>query len=96
MGSVARAVIVVCDVCKKPTKRLVAKLFLTPRNDNNGAWNDYQFHADVGECCSSKVLQDIRWTKRKKEPHKGTKRSKELGESKREKEAAKNEADVGT
>jgi hypothetical protein len=55
--------VAICDVCKRPTKRLVAKLFIGPRGRKSHA--DYTHHADVGECCAAKIMEDIRWQKRK-------------------------------
>lgn len=61
MRQMARQLI--CDICKKPTSRLVAKLFLSPRNGRS-SWNNYVAHADVGECCGSKIPEIARWQKR--------------------------------
>jgi hypothetical protein len=55
-----------CDVCGKPS-RIVAKLFFTPM-DGDGPKKSphtrYRKHADVGECCSGRVLQVIKFRDR--------------------------------
>jgi hypothetical protein len=72
--------IVHCDRCKRPTDRIVMKLFLTPTANGkthpsltSRSWHSaYTAYCDIGECCASAVLQEIKWTKRqrrvKKEP----------------------------
>jgi hypothetical protein len=60
----------ICDVCKRPTKRVVFKLFLADKTNGGVDHSDYGAHADVGECCGAKITEDIRWTKRKKVPRK--------------------------
>lgn len=55
---------IVCDVCRKPTKRIVAKMYLSPKNGHKNDHSNYTAHADVGECCGAKVLADVRWVKR--------------------------------
>lgn len=71
----------VCDVCRRPTKRIVFKLFLADKTNGSieKGHSDYGAHADVGECCGSKISGEIRWTKRKKVPRKTTaKKGKKL------------------
>lgn len=55
----------VCDACGRPTNRLVAKLFLAPRNGRNDHSN-YTAHADIGECCAARITEQFKWQKRKK------------------------------
>lgn len=56
-----------CDICKKPTEKIVAKLYLTPltkRENKNGAFNRYKFHLDVGVCCEDRLRTGFRWSER--------------------------------
>lgn len=56
-----------CDVCRKKTNEIVAKLFftpLTPGRSANGASNNYTHHLDVGACCNSRLLELFPWTER--------------------------------
>jgi hypothetical protein len=60
-----------CDICGKPTNRVVAKIYLSPAGENGKSqmWRqDYTAHADVGECCASQIIPKtkIRWQPRKK------------------------------
>lgn len=55
---------VVCDVCGKPTDRIVIKLFKSPtkmRHDHS----DYTHHASIGSCCLLKI-NEINWNERKR------------------------------
>ena len=61
----------VCDVCRKPTKRIVAKLFLSPKQ-GRGDHSNYTAHANVGECCGSRVVELVHWQKRVKQTSKST------------------------
>lgn len=58
-----------CDICKKPTQRIVTKLLLLSIKDGE-KWrrNDYVAHADVGDCCAQKILKEefVKWAPRKK------------------------------
>lgn len=47
-----------CDLCKKPTKKIVAKLNYIPMipGVSRGVHSNYTHHADIGECCGSKIL----------------------------------------
>jgi hypothetical protein len=58
----------VCDRCGTPTARIVAKLFLPPKNGRSDH-SYYTAHADIGECCGSIVAAKdfVRWQKRKKQ-----------------------------
>jgi hypothetical protein len=44
-----------CDVCRKPTNKIVAKLLLTP--SPSVKHSNYTHHADVGECCKDRVIK---------------------------------------
>ena len=49
-----------CDVCKKPTSQIAAKLLYIPLTPNGSgrqrAHSNYSHHADVGVCCAKKLL----------------------------------------
>ena len=63
----ARRVVKTCDVCKKPTDEIAAKLLYIPILPNGGrqqAHSNYTHHADVGVCCSKKLLGVFSFTER--------------------------------
>lgn len=54
----ARTVDLKCDICKKPTEKIAAKLFYTPMMPGNrSVHSNYSHSCDVGVCCSHKVLK---------------------------------------
>lgn len=55
-----------CDICKRPTQRVVAKLYFTPTipGVQNGVHSNYSHHADVGICCKDKLLRGFNFRKR--------------------------------
>jgi hypothetical protein len=55
-----------CDVCKRPTEAIVAKLHYIPLRSGGGGTkhSDYTHHADVGICCSDKLLKLFNFQKR--------------------------------
>lgn len=55
-----------CDVCKQPCDRIVGKLFFTPLvpGTRPGVHSNYSHHADVGNCCQTKLLRGFNFTKR--------------------------------
>lgn len=57
----ARNTTVICDICKKPTKKIVDKLFLTPMiaGVSRGVHSNYTHHLDVGECCHGRLLKSF-------------------------------------
>lgn len=59
-----------CDVCGKPTERVVVKLYKAPKENSRSDHSRYKAHADVGACCVTKI-NEIQWqerqTKKKKE-----------------------------
>ncbi len=61
----ARALI--CDVCKKPTERIVAKLYIAPVPEDKApgvvTHSTYTGSADVGECCRH-IVTTVHWNKR--------------------------------
>lgn len=62
----ARTVSLRCDLCKKPTERIVAKLQYIPVIPGVRAINhsNYTHHCDVGECCGDRVLELFNFRKR--------------------------------
>lgn len=62
----ARQTTLMCDVCRKPTRRIVAKLHYIPRipGVNRGVHSNYTHHLDVGECCKTKLLKGFNFRKR--------------------------------
>jgi hypothetical protein len=62
--------IVTCDVCGKPTSKIVAKLYLAPTKGERGliaaVGSDYTASMDVGVCCTESIPKIGKWTKRKK------------------------------
>jgi hypothetical protein len=63
---VAREVIKRCDVCGKPTERIVAKIQFIPMipGVSRSVHSNYTHHADVGVCCEAKLLRGFKWRKR--------------------------------
>jgi hypothetical protein len=56
-----------CDVCKKPTNRIVGKLFFTPIVSGvaaGGVHSNYTHHLDVGECCQARLLRGFNFRER--------------------------------
>jgi hypothetical protein len=58
--------IITCDVCKKPTTRIVGKLLYVPVNGKSYSYSDYEGLADVGECCQRTLSRMIRFRRRKR------------------------------
>jgi hypothetical protein len=51
----ARQQILRCDVCRKPCKKITAKLLYVPWQEDKRprfSHGNYTYHADVGECCA--------------------------------------------
>jgi hypothetical protein len=48
-----------CDICKKPTMKIVGKLNYIPMipGVSRGVHSNYTHHADVGVCCGTKLLK---------------------------------------
>lgn len=48
-----------CDICRKPTDKIVAKLFFGPiiTGVNRAVHSNYTHHADVGTCCEKKLIR---------------------------------------
>jgi len=59
----AREIVLRCDVCRKPTKRIVAKMNYIPSTSRR-AHSNYTHHLDVGECCGERVLKLFNWKQR--------------------------------
>lgn len=54
----ARNTHLTCDVCRKATTQIVAKLFYTPtEGEKPGIHSNYTFHADVGVCCKDRIVE---------------------------------------
>lgn len=62
----ARSETLLCDVCGKPTERIVAKIYFTPTipGVQKAVHSNYSHHADVGTCCSTRVVKGLRMKKR--------------------------------
>jgi hypothetical protein len=55
-----------CDVCKKPIEYVAAKLNYIPAgNGRRATHSDYTHHADVGPCCSERILDLFQFHKRR-------------------------------
>ena len=56
----------VCDVCGKPTERIVGKLTFIPAVPGTVRlnWNNYSHAADVGECCKDRIFTVVNFKKR--------------------------------
>lgn len=61
-----RTVTKTCDVCRKPTARIVGKLRFSPMipGISRGDHTDYTHHLDVGVCCKDKIFRGLRFRKR--------------------------------
>jgi hypothetical protein len=47
-----------CDICKKPTDRIEAKLhYIAVGSGKRITHSDYTHHADVGACCANRILE---------------------------------------
>ena len=56
-----------CDICKKPTQKIVGKLFYTPMVPGvigSGVHSKYTHHADVGVCCQDRLLTVFNFSER--------------------------------
>lgn len=53
----ARNTHLICDVCRKETGKIVAKIHYIPSVDAPAKHSNYTHHCDVGECCGVKVLK---------------------------------------
>lgn len=62
----ARKIELVCDVCKKPTERIVGKLFFTPSipGVSSKVHSNYSHSCDVGVCCQARLLKEFNFRKR--------------------------------
>lgn len=56
----------ICDVCKQPTERIAFKIFISPvvKGKSRATHSNYTGHADVGECCATKIYSIVNWQKR--------------------------------
>jgi hypothetical protein len=56
-----------CDICRRPTNRIVAKLNYIPVVGNKAkerTHSHYTHHLDVGECCGTKILSTFNFRER--------------------------------
>lgn len=62
----ARSVTITCDVCKRSTTKIVAKLHYIPMipGVSRGVHSNYSHQLDVGECCGSRLLKMFNFRKR--------------------------------
>jgi len=62
----ARNTTLVCDVCRKETKRIVGKLNYVPMipGMSRGTHSNYTHHLDVGVCCKDKLFKLLNFRKR--------------------------------
>jgi hypothetical protein len=55
-----------CDICNRPTDYIAAKLHYIPAgNGKRITHSDYTHHADVGPCCSERILEMFKFQKRR-------------------------------
>lgn len=55
-----------CDICKKPTESIAAKMFFTPQTtikskSEKSRHTNYTKHLDVGVCCVDRVVTAFDW-----------------------------------
>lgn len=62
----ARHQVMICDICGRPTERIVGKISWVPYVPGvvRLNWNNYTHVADVGECCKDKLWEDVNFRKR--------------------------------
>jgi len=55
-----------CDICKRPCNTILAKIQYIPMDrPKRTTHSDYSHHADVGECCSERILEMFNFTPRR-------------------------------
>ena len=62
----ARVMTIRCDICKRECKKIVAKINYIPMipGVSRGVHSNYSHHADVGECCGTKILKVFNFRER--------------------------------
>lgn len=62
----ARQVTLHCDICKRETDRIVAKLFFSPSipGVQKAHHNHYTKSCDVGRCCEKRLLKSFNFKQR--------------------------------
>jgi hypothetical protein len=60
------AKVLTCDICRKPTERIVGKLLFIPVNGKSYSYSDYEALADVGECCEQTLSRMVKFRRRKR------------------------------
>lgn len=54
-----------CDICRKPTEKIVGKLFFAPIVQGARTFHSkYSHHADVGICCKDRLLRGFDFRER--------------------------------
>jgi hypothetical protein len=63
---VARETVIRCDICKKPTTKIVGKLHFIPAIPglSRTVHSNYSHHADVGACCKDRLLKGFKFRPR--------------------------------
>lgn len=63
---IARNEKLVCDICRRETTRIVGKLQFIPviPGVSKAVHSNYTHHADVGACCSDKLMRGFNFQKR--------------------------------
>jgi hypothetical protein len=60
------AKVLTCDICRKPTDKIVGKLMYVPYTGTRYSYSDYEALADVGECCEQTLQRMVRFRRRKR------------------------------
>jgi hypothetical protein len=62
----ARNEVLVCDICKKETKKIIGKLHFIPSipGVQKAVHSNYSHHLDVGACCKDRLLKGFNFRKR--------------------------------
>jgi hypothetical protein len=53
-----------CDICKRPTAKIVGKFTYVPIIRQSFSHANYTHHADVGVCCKDKLMTLFNWQPR--------------------------------
>lgn len=71
--------VIVCDVCGRPTDRIVGALYWVPSIPGTVRLTatNYTHKADVGECCKDRLFTGTKFSKRQnKEEHQKSRRAR--------------------
>lgn len=58
--------VMTCDICKRPTKKIIGKLLFVPYTGERYTYSEYEAMADVGICCQDHLSRLIRFRRRKR------------------------------